>query len=202
MKKRILLLAVAVLLIGCSDDDKSPVSAPFETTAQTDFAIPDDSEIGIESPIEVTSDGTISNPEGISVTVELNHPFAGDVVVELVTPDGQSMPLIKRIGYGAAAPFGLESPFAGGNFLVFTSAATTTISTSLTESQAVPGGTYLPTGTNDSYPTTITMINMHEFLDGKSVAGIWKLRATDHAVGEAGSLLSWKLRFEEGALHN
>uniref|UniRef100_UPI000EF7994A S8 family serine peptidase n=1 Tax=Streptomyces sp. S1 TaxID=718288 RepID=UPI000EF7994A len=71
---------------GSSDDDPTtppPTGSKFENT--------DDVQIGdettVESPITVT--GVTGNaPANLAVTVDIQHPFRGDLKVELIAPDG------------------------------------------------------------------------------------------------------------------
>lgn len=73
----------------------SPATSYENTDAQ---AIPDDDETGIQSQIVVPDAGTI---QGMSVSVDITHPYKGDLVVKLVGPGGQEVVLHDRDGGSA-----------------------------------------------------------------------------------------------------
>jgi subtilisin family serine protease/subtilisin-like proprotein convertase family protein len=76
---------------------------PFATdtavleSADTPLSIPDADPIGVASAIEVGEDETIVE---LAVDVEITHPSVGDLVVQLVAPDGTSVTLHDREGGG------------------------------------------------------------------------------------------------------
>lgn len=57
--------------------------------------IPDASPVGIASAITITDAGIV---ERLEVHVELEHPFIGDLVVALASPDGTTVDLHRREG--------------------------------------------------------------------------------------------------------
>lgn len=65
----------------------------FENT--TDYSIPDNNAAGVQSPIAVTGSG---NAGTVSVQVVIVHPYIGDLVVDLVHPDGTVYNLHNRTG--------------------------------------------------------------------------------------------------------
>lgn len=60
-----------------------------------DYTIPDNNTSGVASPVTVTSAGNAGN-----VTAEVNiiHPYVGDLVVDLIGPDGAVYKLQNRAG--------------------------------------------------------------------------------------------------------
>lgn len=64
----------------------------------TPVDIPDNNATGIESRIVVPSLGTAS---GVEVSVDIRHPYRGDLVVKLVCPDGTVATLHDRTGGSA-----------------------------------------------------------------------------------------------------
>ncbi len=68
----------------------------FENT--TDYAIPDNNATGVQSPIAVTGTG---NAGTVSVQVAIVHPYIGDLVVDLLHPDGTVYNLHNRTGGSA-----------------------------------------------------------------------------------------------------
>ena len=65
----------------------------FEST--TNFDIPDNNATGIESPLEVSRSGASGT---INVEVEIVHTYIGDLIVDLVAPDGTTYNLHNRSG--------------------------------------------------------------------------------------------------------
>jgi subtilisin-like proprotein convertase family protein len=49
------------------------------------IAIPDGAEAGISSRINISDSGRVKS---LQVTIDINHEYLGDIVIELVTPDG------------------------------------------------------------------------------------------------------------------
>lgn len=68
----------------------------FENT--TDYAIPDNNTTGVQSPITVTGSG---NAGTVSVQVAIVHPYIGDLIVDLLHPDGTVYNLHNRTGGSA-----------------------------------------------------------------------------------------------------
>ena len=68
----------------------------FENT--TDYNIPDNNSTGISSPIAVTGTG---NAGTVSVQVAIVHPYIGDLIVDLLHPDGTVYNLHNRTGGSA-----------------------------------------------------------------------------------------------------
>ena len=59
------------------------------------LSIPDNNETGIESSIDIDRDGITRQ---IAVTVNISHSYIGDLRVELVAPNGQTVSLHKKEG--------------------------------------------------------------------------------------------------------
>ena len=74
-----------------SGSSASRVSA----TAGTEFSIPDNNPVGIVSRVSVQDDGVISS---LSVSVDVEHTYIGDLEVRLIAPDGRRIDLHKRAG--------------------------------------------------------------------------------------------------------
>jgi len=77
--------------INAGDDGKV-----FESTDV--FDIPDNDPVGVSSPIDVTYDGTAGL---ISVEVNITHTYKGDLVVDLIAPDGSVYNLHNKTGGSA-----------------------------------------------------------------------------------------------------
>jgi hypothetical protein len=78
-------------------EPSAPAPTFFENTA--DVAIPDNNNTGVTSPIAVTRAGAA--PATLKVGVDIVHPWIGDLVVELVAPDGTAYVLHNRSGGSA-----------------------------------------------------------------------------------------------------
>jgi len=74
-------------------DDIPPPSDTFENTA--DFAIPDNNATGISSPIVVDRAG---NAGTVSVDVDITHTYIGDLIVDVIHPDGTVFNVHNRTG--------------------------------------------------------------------------------------------------------
>jgi subtilisin-like proprotein convertase family protein len=72
--------------------DRTQVASGY---AEPDTAIPDSSSAGIESLIGLEYDGTVSD---ITVSVDIEHTFIGDLQVDLVAPSGASARLHDNDG--------------------------------------------------------------------------------------------------------
>lgn len=77
----------------------TPLSSPPATITQTqrpNLAIPDNSNRqGTTDAISITQTGTIST---ISVQVDITHTYQGDLIVDLVAPNGEIVVLHRRSG--------------------------------------------------------------------------------------------------------
>jgi subtilisin family serine protease len=78
-------------------DTGTPGGTTFENT--TDVAIPDNGA-AVTSSITVT--GITGNaPATLKVGVDIQHPYRGDLIVQLIAPDGTAYPLSNRAGGSA-----------------------------------------------------------------------------------------------------
>lgn len=66
-------------------------------TAEVELPIPDNDTAGTTSVIEVSEGGKVA---GIEVEVDIRHTYIGDLVVEVISPGGQSAVLHNRTGVG------------------------------------------------------------------------------------------------------
>ena len=69
-------------------------------TNTTDVSIPDNNSTGVTSTIAV-SGRTGNAPSTTAVAVNIVHTYSGDLVVELVAPDGTVYTLSNRVGGSA-----------------------------------------------------------------------------------------------------
>jgi subtilisin-like proprotein convertase family protein len=142
----------------------APVTATY-SSGNIALPIPDVSTV--EVPITITDTGVISD---INVKVRADHTFDGDLVFELVGPDNTTIPLAQNRGSGGDN-YGSGTNDCSGTPTVFDDAAATAISAG-----APPFvGSFKP-------ESPLSVFN------GKSINGTWKLRATDTAAQDTGTL--------------
>lgn len=134
-------------------------------------AIPDLSTI--EVPVSIVDSGAVSD---VNVQVRLNHTFDGDLIIDLIHPDSTVINLVNRRG-GSSNNFGSGANNCSGTFTVFDDAA----ATSITSGSAPFAGTFRPE-------------QVLSVLNGKPVTGTWKLRVTDAAASDTGTLYCWQLQ--------
>jgi subtilisin-like proprotein convertase family protein len=150
------------------------------------FSIPDGNATGAFSDITVTDNFQISD-----VTVSLNnlqHTWIGDLIATITNVNtNTTVSLFNRVG---PTPFnGLgDSSNLAGNYS-FNDANTGNLlntAVSLGDNQIIPSGNYFPTGFNN----TTSFLSA---FNGQSSLGTWRLRISDNAGVDTGSLGSWNL---------
>ncbi len=75
-----------------------PPAANDTEQKMVNLRIPDNNRGGVNSVINIASPGIVAE---ISVTVAITHPYAGDLVVELMSPTGRRALLHVREGFNA-----------------------------------------------------------------------------------------------------
>jgi len=132
-----------------------------------DLATPIPDLSTIEVPIEVPDAGVISD---VNVRLRLNHTFDGDLEIRLVAPDGTAVLLSNNRG-GAGDNFGSGPNNCSGTFSVFDDSAATPIASGV----APFAGSFRP-----DQPLSA--------LNGKASNGTWKLRISDTAALDVGTV--------------
>ena len=137
--------------------------------------IPDGNLTGVDSLITVSNATfTLAN---VGVSVYITHPFVGDLSLELIGPDGTSVPLSVNRGsfgdnYGAACtPDSLRTLFDDRATIPIASGTAPFI------------GMFLPE----------TPLSVFRTKSGTNINGIWRLRVVDSYFFDAGSLQCWSL---------
>jgi subtilisin-like proprotein convertase family protein/C1A family cysteine protease len=69
----------------CASAANCLTAEDIDITNDTSVAIPDGDLTGVESTIEVFTTGTVSS---LAVSVDITHPFRGDLMLKLIHPDG------------------------------------------------------------------------------------------------------------------
>ncbi len=201
------IFCLATILVSCKKekDQEAKIILPQSFQDTVDLAIPDGVGSGsggtpgmVTSTISVPLNAAIKDATKVTIELELEHTWCGDIVAELITPSGVSVgALIKRMGATLNTGAGDGSNFVAGQFFKFTAGNTTNID--LTPNDLV-GGNFKPTkgGDDSTYPEAIPLADLNN-LNSVAVKGDWKLKLYDHGGGDVGKLLSWKITFTEGA---
>ena len=140
-------------------------SSATYSTGNIAVPIPDVSTVDV--PINVPDSGSITD---INVKVRLNHTFDGDLELRLIAPDGTAVLLSDNRG-GAGDNFGTGANDCSGVHTVFDDSAASAISAGI----APFAGSFRPEQPLSGF-------------NGKNPAGTWKLRATDTASLDVGTI--------------
>ncbi|MEI6083472.1 MAG: S8 family serine peptidase, partial [Verrucomicrobiota bacterium] len=119
---------------------------------------------------------TTGSIDDVNVTVRLNHTYDSDLVIAIQHPDTTEVILSNRRGT-SGDNFGTGTCGAGELRTTFDDETATAISAGT----APFASTYRPDGVLSNF-------------DGKAVNGIWRLRVTDAAAQDVGTLSCWGLR--------
>lgn len=150
--------------------------------------------------ITVPIAGTIADPTKVTIELGLSASWLGDVVIDVITPSGDAITLIRRLGANSNTACGNSGDFIPGNILSFNSANANQINlTGISAAIPVPAGNYAPSYGAALYPTH-NPVAMGPLLNGKSIAGKWRIIAYDYGNGDASFVDNWKLTFAPGAL--
>ncbi|AUC82303.1 zinc-dependent metalloprotease family protein [Lacinutrix sp. Bg11-31] len=120
----------------------------------------------LNSTITIGNDIPLSD---INISVNITHPFIGDVVLELISPQGTSVALIATQCEG--------NP---DMIATFDDAGSASITCSTT-SPAISG--------------TLQPVQPLSAFNGESSFGDWKLNVTDTGIGDDGVLNSWSITY-------
>ena len=198
IKTTIAILALSIFTISCSKDDPAPtpVKLPsaavnFENTTEIpildalDIPGPDEPAITI-SNINVTANGTILDLKKMIFEMNVEHTWQGDLRFTLIAPDGTESLFIRNIGQ--------DKNYVSTNKLRFCATFTNAMPN---QNIDIPAGNYKESQNTVSTPVLLPIFST---LQDKSINGNWKLKVSDHYNGDTGSIKSWKLIFETGAL--
>ena len=157
-------------LAGDSDASNDSASAAVTNVSCVSFENTDSQAVGpdsgavTESVIAVTGDFILTD---VNVTINVEHTWNSDLLIELVAPDGTAVELASAVG-------GSDDNFTD---TTFDSQATTAIA----DGDAPFTGVFAPSGSLD-------------VLNGLTSVGDWTLRITDNANGDGGTLNNWALQ--------
>ncbi len=150
----------------------APFSIGYDCNTAGDtpnLAIPDgvgNNQTGaiVTSTLTVSEEDTI---DGMTVTVNSDHTWVGDMVIRITHPDGTQRTLWNR-GCNAAQNSGLNITFEDGAGAVVCGSPT--------------AGTYSPNQTLAAF-------------NGKPTNGTWTIQAQDFFLQDTGTIISWNINF-------
>lgn len=148
---------------------------PFPSTANYssgNLSVPIPDVSFVEVPFVVPDAGAVTD---VNVRVRLNHTFDGDLVIDLVGPDGTVVTLANKRG-GSGDDYGSGATDCSGTPTVFDDAAVTPIASGV----APFAGTFKPDQPLSAF-------------NGKPSAGTWKLRVSDTAALDVGTIYCFQL---------
>lgn len=145
-------------------------AASSQTFSTGNIATPIPDNTTIEVPIVVAASGAAAD---VNVRVRLNHTFDADLTLELVAPDGTVVTLSQNrdTALGGGDNYGTGANDCSGTPTIFDDSAATAIGAGLPPF----AGTFRP-------ETPLSVLN------GKSITGTWKLRVTDSATLDTGTV--------------
>jgi subtilisin-like proprotein convertase family protein len=134
------------------------------------IAVPISDNASVEVPIAIGALGAVSD---VNVRVRLNHTFDQDVVIELISPSGTTVSLAanRDTALGGGDNYGTGPNNCSGTPTIFDDAAATQIGSGLPPF----AGTFRP-------ETPLSVLN------GEPINGTWKLRVTDTATLDTGTI--------------
>ncbi len=140
-----------------------PIICDIDNSADTPLNIPDNNTTGIASKINITKNKTITD---VNVTVNITHPWIGDLTLSLISPNGTSVVLIS------------SRTDEGGDYTntTFDDGATGTINTGT----APYSGVFTPQG------------SLSDFNEEESY-GEWVLKVVDAGPEDIGQIDNWSI---------
>jgi len=148
--------------------NNSPNPFPYSYfISSNSINIPDNNPAGITDSVQITI-----NPGGmyaVEVFLSVDHTYVGDLIVTLTAPNGQIRTLLSNNGAG------------GKNILTFFN--------DNFENSPANSGYLAPWGYIKPVSTLGTFNN-------SPVQGKWKIKIVDNALGDAGVLKGWGLKFD------
>lgn len=183
MKK---MTVLALLAMAAAPAIARPDYGPGPGGSIPDFVTPNPGVF--MSNIVVTDSFAITDA---SIMINLSHTWAGDLIITLEkTGGGPTATILERVGRVGGTGAGDSSDFAASQTLTFANAGTNiwTTAAGLGSAVAIPTGTYAASGVNSGAAN-----NAFSAFVGLNSAGTWRLRITDNAGLDLGSVASWKL---------
>ena len=137
--------------------------------------IPDNNPAGASSVINVASNFVLSD---LSVRVDIEHTFVGDLIITLQSPLGTTITLLDRPGVPAST-FGC---------------ANNNIDATFVDGGADPESTCDGAGTAAPWPVTVAgPVQPLSTFNGENVQGNWTLTVSDNVGIDTGQIIDWEL---------
>ena len=200
IKTTIAILVLSILTFSCSKEDApapTPVKQPsaavsFENTTEMPildalYVLGPDEPTTTTSNINVTANGTILDLKKMIFEMNVEHTYQLDLRFTLIAPDGTESLFIRNIGQ--------DKNYVSTNKLRFCATFTNAMPN---QNIDIPAGDYKESQKTGSTPVLLPIFST---LQDKSITGNWKLKVSDHDNSDTGSIKSWKLIFETGALN-
>ncbi len=150
----------------------NPFPLPPVSYSSGNLSVPLPDVATVEVPLTVSDTGVVSD---VNVRIRLNHTFDGDLNISLVGPDGTTIDLSSGNG-SSGDNYGSGANDCSGQPTVFDDSA----AASITGGTAPFAGTFKPEQALSAF-------------NGKPTAGVWKLRITDTASLDVGTLFCFQL---------
>jgi subtilisin-like proprotein convertase family protein len=196
MKTIFKIFVIIPFIFSCSKNDDPPKpeekDIAFENNVPVDiidFNALGNSITRTFSEINVTGDGTIKDISKVTLEMNIEHSFQSDLSFVLIAPDNSYEAFVYRRG-------------GSGDYL-----ATSKLRFNSTFTDMLPdgnedflSGNYREATGSRYNNLTFPLDPIFQFIQNKSIKGIWKLQTVDYSSGDTGSIKSWKLIFEKGAL--
>ncbi|MCH2143966.1 MAG: proprotein convertase P-domain-containing protein [Phycisphaerales bacterium] len=149
------------------------------------FPIPDGSASGSVAPLVIGQSEDPLVVVGARLELEIEHPWVGDLVVELTSPSGAvTLALIDRAGQ---VPYGFPGPFGcGGDDMLV----------SLEDEAALSIEEVCTTTGTPVFSGVLRPQQSLAGFNGVDPVGTWSLRLIDVQSGDAGSFVSACLRLD------
>jgi uncharacterized protein (TIGR03382 family) len=198
MRNVILTAAAIGALAGAANAD---IFKNYKWDGQ--IAIPDNggpNGVGVTASIVVPPDPGMNVIADLDVDVLIAHTWQGDLIINLTSPQGTTVPLIYRPGDSNGTSFGysannLGNPATGDKFVFDDGAAAAYDSSIGWGSTPDPGisnvsGSWIPYGQFPGGP----LGGLNAF-NGEQKDGTWTLFVSDNAAADTGTLLNFGLAF-------
>jgi subtilisin-like proprotein convertase family protein len=150
----------------------NPFPLPAATYSTGNLSVPLPDVATVEVPLAIADTGVVSD---VNVRIRLNHTFDADLSISLIGPDGTTVDLSSGNG-GGGDNFGSGANSCAGQPTVFDDSA----AASITAGAAPFAGTFRPEQALSAF-------------NGKPTAGTWKLKITDTAALDVGTLFCFQL---------
>jgi subtilisin-like proprotein convertase family protein len=185
---------VCLAALGCFAVPTAASANTFSADAGSLGPIPNNT--GDSRDVTFSVDGlSAEQPTSVSVTMTINHTAVGDLVVELIAPDGTTKKTIFSLTGATTPPGGGSITNLGGTYTFSDHApsfpgwwdAAANASGSV---PTIPSGTYRASNPLNGNNTTITPAFSAPVFDPN---GTWTLRVTDQVGGDGGAVTAASL---------